>query len=191
MWRNPFQLLRARRPQRPAVTRARLALEALEDRLAPSVNVLTFHNDLASTGLNANEVQLTPANVTVGSFGKLFTTSVDGQVYDAGRAHDAQEVACRIDDREPRPAVAREELLVRVEQRRRGRDRHRLAVHDVGDGDVLDALGELALHDGRAGRLVEEVREQQRAKPERLFVRGQSPPLRVMRARRTSRRSWR
>ncbi len=66
---------------RKAPRRVRLALEALESRLAPSVNVLTFHNDIASTGLNPNETQLTPANVTVNSFGKLYTTSVDGQVY--------------------------------------------------------------------------------------------------------------
>jgi hypothetical protein len=66
-----------RRPSR----KVRLALETLEDRLMPSVNVLTYHNDFASTGLNAAEVQLTPANVKVGSFGKLYATTVDGQVY--------------------------------------------------------------------------------------------------------------
>jgi len=43
--------------------------------------VLTFHNDIASTGLNANETTLAPTNVQVGSFGKLFTVAVDGQVY--------------------------------------------------------------------------------------------------------------
>ena len=63
------------------IRRARVQCEQLESRLAPSVNVLTFHNDIASTGLNANETQLTPANVKVGSFGKLFATTVDGQVY--------------------------------------------------------------------------------------------------------------
>jgi fibronectin type 3 domain-containing protein len=57
-------------------------LEELESRLAPSVNVLTYHDDIASTGLNPYETQLTPANVQVGSFGKLYpATSVDGQVY--------------------------------------------------------------------------------------------------------------
>src|SRR4051794_17838950 len=59
----------------------RTSLERLEPRLALSVNVLTFHNDIASTGLNAAETQLTPANVKVGSFGKLFTTTLDGQTY--------------------------------------------------------------------------------------------------------------
>jgi hypothetical protein len=56
-------------------------LEALESRLLLSVDVLTFHNDTSSTGVNSNETQLAPNNVTVGSFGKLFATPVDGQVY--------------------------------------------------------------------------------------------------------------
>jgi hypothetical protein len=61
--------------------RRRLAVELLEARLAPSVNVLTYHNDIASTGANLGETALSPANVKVGSFGKLFTTPVDGNVY--------------------------------------------------------------------------------------------------------------
>ncbi|MDB5389402.1 MAG: hypothetical protein JWM11_5048 [Planctomycetaceae bacterium] len=55
--------------------------EALECRLLLSVDVLTFHNDTASTGVNSGETQLGPNNVKVGSFGKLFATPVDGQVY--------------------------------------------------------------------------------------------------------------
>lgn len=45
------------------------------------VDVLTWHNDAARTGLNPNETILTPANVTVTNFGLRFTYSVDGQVY--------------------------------------------------------------------------------------------------------------
>src|SRR5438094_8466713 len=77
---SPFKF--ARRPviRRP-LCRKQLRLEELESRLAPSTNVLTFHNDIASTGSNPNETQLTPANVKVGSFQKLFVTTVDGQVY--------------------------------------------------------------------------------------------------------------
>jgi len=41
-------------------------------------DVLTQHNDNTRSGLNANEALLTPANVNVNSFGKLFTQGVDG-----------------------------------------------------------------------------------------------------------------
>src|SRR5438445_13860349 len=68
-------------PGHRPIRRPPVRFEQLESRLAPSVNVLTFHNDIASTGLNANENQLTPANVKVGSFGKLYAVTVDGQVY--------------------------------------------------------------------------------------------------------------
>jgi chitodextrinase len=45
------------------------------------VGVLTFHNDLARDGANAREFALTTANVKTGSFGKLFSCAVDGEVY--------------------------------------------------------------------------------------------------------------
>lgn len=45
-----------------------------------SQDVLTYHNNNARTGLNANETILTPSNVNSASFGKLFTLSVDGLV---------------------------------------------------------------------------------------------------------------
>src|SRR5262249_28800613 len=80
-WSLLQRISRTKNPRRRPITRSRLRLEYLESRLAPSVNVLTFHNDITSSGLNAAETQLTPANVQVNSFGKLYTTTVDGQVY--------------------------------------------------------------------------------------------------------------
>jgi hypothetical protein len=44
------------------------------------VNVVTYHNDVARTGLNPSETMLTPANVNAGSFGLLFNQAVDGMV---------------------------------------------------------------------------------------------------------------
>ena len=43
-------------------------------------SVLTWHNDNARTGQNLEEMTLTPANVNVSMFGKLFVIPVDGKV---------------------------------------------------------------------------------------------------------------
>lgn len=45
------------------------------------VNVLTAHNDNARTGLNPNETILTPTNVNIHGFGKIYDRHVDGPVY--------------------------------------------------------------------------------------------------------------
>ena len=45
------------------------------------VSVTTQHNDIGRTGQNTQEVILTPQNVSSGSFGRLFSVSIDGPVY--------------------------------------------------------------------------------------------------------------
>ncbi len=45
------------------------------------VDVLTQHNDNARTGQNLSETILTPASVSSGKFGKIFTQTVDGHVF--------------------------------------------------------------------------------------------------------------
>jgi len=44
-------------------------------------NVVTGHYDNARTGLNSNETILNTSNVNATSFGKIFSQSVDGQIY--------------------------------------------------------------------------------------------------------------
>jgi Putative Ig domain len=43
--------------------------------------VFTYHNDLSRDGSNPSEYALTTANVTVATFGKLFSCTVDGAIY--------------------------------------------------------------------------------------------------------------
>jgi hypothetical protein len=47
---------------------------------ADSDDVLTWHNNNARTGQTLHETELTPASVSVKTFGKLFTIPVDGRV---------------------------------------------------------------------------------------------------------------
>jgi PQQ-like domain len=48
---------------------------------ASGVFVLTQHNDVGRTGATASEKILNPTNVTASKFGKVFSRTVDGQVY--------------------------------------------------------------------------------------------------------------
>src|SRR5262249_43957272 len=80
---NVRDLYRPRRTvRRRPLRRAELQLEHLEQRLAPA-NVTVFGNSNSggTTGVNSNEVVLTPATVNTNNFGKLSTTNLDGQVY--------------------------------------------------------------------------------------------------------------
>ena len=47
---------------------------------APGVDVVTYHNDIARTGLNANESLLTTTNANSPKFGLLMNLPVDGKV---------------------------------------------------------------------------------------------------------------
>ena len=46
-----------------------------------AADVLSYHNDVISTGQNQAETALTRANVNSTTFAKLFTYQVEGQVY--------------------------------------------------------------------------------------------------------------
>jgi hypothetical protein len=71
--------------------------------LVGQVSIMTNHNDNARTGANLNETQLTTSNVNPILFGKLFSQTVDGSIYDqplyvpsvtiGGSAHNVVYVA--------------------------------------------------------------------------------------------------
>ena len=46
-----------------------------------AASVLTYHNDNVGSSVNASETMLTPSNLTVNTFSKLYSTAVDGIVY--------------------------------------------------------------------------------------------------------------
>ncbi len=76
----PFpQLIRASSSLKNAVPLFLLSV-LLVVRPAHSQDVLTYHNNNARTGLNNAETILTPNNVNVANFGKLFTIPADGLV---------------------------------------------------------------------------------------------------------------
>ena len=58
-----------------------LFLTAVGPLLAQIPNVLTWRYDNTHQGQNTQETVLTPTNVNTNTFGKLFSQTVDGQVY--------------------------------------------------------------------------------------------------------------
>lgn len=56
-------------------------LLAIIPHASAQVSVLTQHNDNARTGANLQETVLTPANVNVNQFGKLFTRTVSSRIW--------------------------------------------------------------------------------------------------------------
>ncbi|HEX4591092.1 MAG TPA: hypothetical protein VH120_14235, partial [Gemmataceae bacterium] len=73
-WLSP-RAVRRHRPAKPLA-----ALLELESRVNPA-NVLQYHMDPLSTGLNNAETVLTRSNVNASQFGKLWHVQVQGQVY--------------------------------------------------------------------------------------------------------------
>jgi hypothetical protein len=49
--------------------------------VTPAVDVLTYRNNVARTGVQSAETALTPANVSATNFGKQFTFTTDGNTY--------------------------------------------------------------------------------------------------------------
>jgi hypothetical protein len=84
-----FKLQLKSHHRRPVRRKAMRGPEVLEKRLLLSANVTGYHAAIPATsppssigaGVNSNETILTPANVNATDFGKLFATTVDGQVY--------------------------------------------------------------------------------------------------------------
>jgi hypothetical protein len=58
---------------------APITISALAAAEGPAI--LTFHGDLARTGWTVDERALTPVTVRPGAFGKLWTSSVEGEIY--------------------------------------------------------------------------------------------------------------
>lgn len=57
------------------------AVLSLSGSNVPAQNVTTYKYDNRMSGVNSNEIILTPDNVNIASFGQLFSCEIDGQAY--------------------------------------------------------------------------------------------------------------
>ena len=60
---------------------AAVTLETLEPRRLLSADVVSYHQDAASTGQDLTETLLNTSNVNASDFGRIFDTTLDGQIY--------------------------------------------------------------------------------------------------------------
>src|SRR3954447_7571854 len=98
--------------------------------------------------------------------GRVLVADAFRNLVDLALGEDAEHVAGLIDDREPRVAVAQEELLVGLVELGPRVDRDWLRVHDVGHAQTFEARVQGALRFGRPRCTVDEPGDREQPQPE-------------------------
>src|SRR5512134_3825060 len=133
------------RPERPAdrVDRQNAADPTLrvsrDDRAEPAEGLVL--EDRLERGVLAHRDGATVAGEHIADGGRGALDRRD--LVRRAAVEEAGEALSRIDDREPRPAVAQEVLVEGPLDRELLRDRDRLGIHHVRDRDALDPAGQL------------------------------------------------